>query len=164
MVLNTNYKDQQYFRIVNPILEHDAFLRMKDYKHHGTNRFDHSLRVSYYSYKISKFMGLDAVETARGGLLHDFFFDECVEKRVLLQHPKYALEMACQHFDLSLKEQDIIRAHMFPVVMRPPQYMESWIVDLVDDIVSIYERCYFISRQFITTSNFLVLLLFTCLK
>ena len=29
---------------------------------------------------------------------------------------------------------------MFPVTIRPPKYLESIIVDLVDDVASIYER------------------------
>ena len=39
-------------------------------------RYDHSLRVSYYSYVLAKKIGLDYVLVSRAGLLHDFFFSE----------------------------------------------------------------------------------------
>ena len=29
---------------------------------------------------------------------------------------------------------------MFPVTLKPPKYLESWIVDIVDDVAGIYEK------------------------
>ena len=36
---------------------------------------------------------------------------------------------------------------MFPIAIRPPKYIESFLVDLIDDVASIYERCYYIVRR-----------------
>ena len=49
---------------------------------------------------------------------------------------------------------------MFPVTFTPPKYLESWIVDIVDDIVAIYEKTFCIKRNIKATATFLLLLLF----
>ena len=71
--------DREYRQIVYHILVNEEFHKIKSIEHHGVTRYDHSLKVSYYSYKIAKFLHLDYEETARGGLLHDFFLSN--EKR-----------------------------------------------------------------------------------
>ena len=69
-------KDKEYLFIINHILENNEFQKMNDIKHHNTTRMDHSLKVSYYSYKIAKSLNLDYEDVARGGLLHDFYINE----------------------------------------------------------------------------------------
>ena len=68
--------DFEYINIVKHILSNDKFNEIKKIEHHGISRFDHSLKVSYYSYKVAKFLKLDSEEVARGGLLHDFFLSD----------------------------------------------------------------------------------------
>ena len=95
--MNNGYKDRKYLSIVSDILEHPEFLKWKDIMHHGMDRYNHSVRVSYYSYRIAKLLHLDYEATARGALLHDFFFEdnESIDKKeraeVLVNHPRYAL-------------------------------------------------------------------------
>lgn len=169
--MNIGYKDRKYLCIVNDILNHEEFSKTKNIVHHGMNRYDHSLRVSYYSYKVAKLLKLDAVETARGALLHDFFFDDNESigykkerAEILINHPKYALENANQYFTLSDKEQDIIRTHMFPIAPMLPRYMESWIVDIVDDIVSIYEKSFSLRRELSAAMSFLLVISMNALR
>ena len=71
--MSSHKKDLQYMSIVNNILNNEEFLKIKKIEHHGISRYDHSLKVSYYSYKIAKILHLDYEQTAIGGLLHDFF-------------------------------------------------------------------------------------------
>ena len=71
--LDNIFNDRGYLFIVEDILNNQYFTEIKRCKHHGMNRLDHSLRVSYYSYLLAKKLGLNAVEIARGGLLHDLF-------------------------------------------------------------------------------------------
>ena len=52
--------DKEYWNKVNDILEHDEFKKMEDIVHHGITRYNHSVRVSYYSYRIAKFLRLDS--------------------------------------------------------------------------------------------------------
>ena len=125
---------------------------MKDIKHHNTTRLDHLLKVSYVSYKITKILKLDYKETAIGGLLHDFYneeIDSCggVKDKLLMfttKHPNEAVENAKRNFKLTEKEINIIKTHMFPVDYKIPKYVESWIVSIVDKVLSTSE----FSRKF----------------
>ena len=138
------YNDNNYLSLVNDILYNNEFRRIDDSIHHGQSRLDHSLRVSYYSYRICKKMKLNYKKVARAGLLHDFFVTSDLtknEQRIsAFVHPKKALENAKSNFEISELEQDIIIAHMFPLIPNKiPKYMESWIVSMVDKAVAAYE-------------------------
>ena len=142
--MNSCYNDRKYMYIVSDILENKKFLAIKECKHHGINRLEHSMRVSYYSYKITKKLRLNYKETARGSLLHDFFKKEDLnikkQKLCFALHPYLSLENACNNFDLSALEKDIIINHMFPTLPhKVPKYIESWLVSLIDKSVAIYE-------------------------
>ena len=47
-------KDKKYKSIVKNILRDNNFKKTYNIEHHGISRMEHSLRVSYYSYKIAK--------------------------------------------------------------------------------------------------------------
>ena len=67
-------KDEtEYLEYVSDILNNPEFKKMENYVHHNSNRLQHSLNVSFYSYKIAKFLNLDSKKVARASLLHDFF-------------------------------------------------------------------------------------------
>lgn len=137
--------------IVKDILSNEEFLKTKEKVHHGITRYDHLVRVAYYSFLISKFLKLNYIETTRAALLHDFFLDETEDEskhEALRNHPKYALEKAKKYYDLTPLQEDIIVNHMFPVTYTPPKYLESWIVDLVDDVAGIYEQYKSSSKAF----------------
>ena len=70
-----DYENNEYKSIISDIINNREFKKLEGYKHHSTNRLEHSLRVSFYSYKICKRLGLDYVSASRGGLLHDFFLN-----------------------------------------------------------------------------------------
>ena len=61
-------------------------------------------------------------------------------------------------------EKDIISTHMFPVNLRIPKYFESWIVDLVDDIVAVYEKTYILRKQLSTSVSFMFIILLNYLR
>lgn len=136
--------DREYMNIVSDILDNDKFLNIKKCKHHGINRLEHSIRVSYYSYSIAKKLRLNYIDTARGGLLHDFFIPEDLtdkeQKFKFATHPYHSLENASNNFNLSDLEKDIIINHMFPTLPHKiPKYIESWVVSFVDKGIAIYE-------------------------
>lgn len=168
MFLDIKYRDREFLDIIYPILDSENFNKTRDIIHHGVNRYDHSMRVAYYSYKVAKFLRLDYESTARGGLLHDYFFSDDIKVKgkvaSIVSHPKYALENANNEFDLNDKEQDIIRTHMFPVTIKPPKYLEGWIVDMTDNVASIYERSYTMGRKFAYFGNVFLLFLINILK
>lgn len=139
--------DVEYINLVKDILENKKFNQLASIVHHNHNRLDHCLKISYYSYKISKFLRLDYKETARGGLLHDFYLERVIEhkkisKKIVLfttKHPNDAVKNSRKIFYLTNKEIDIIKTHMFPFDFKIPRYLESWVVNLVDTNVSIWE-------------------------
>ena len=164
------YEDREYLNKVYDILENEEFKKMENIVHHEGNRLDHSIRVSYYSYKFAKILKLDSEKVARAALLHDFFFEDNQqatkkEKVVtMLNHPKYALANAKKYFDLSPVEEDIILTHMFPIGQSIPKYIESWMVDFIDDIASVYEKSTVVRRQLSTATCFLVMVLVNNLR
>ena len=104
--------DLRYRKIVKNILDNEEFNKIKNIEHHGITRYDHSLKVSYYSYKIAKTLKLDYRQVARGGLLHDFFLsgeDRTFKDKFLstFVHPKKAeknaKEMAKQIIEIEEK-------------------------------------------------------------
>ena len=144
----TKYKtDEEYLLIIDKIMNNKEFMKLENIKHHNTNRLDHSLKVSYYSYKIAKSLKLDYHDVARAGLLHDFYVEsisKCdnIKDKLLLfttKHPCDALENSSKYFSLSEKEMDIIKSQMFPVDYRIPKYAESWLVSIVDKGLSLGE-------------------------
>ena len=161
------YKNTEFRHIVKNIIDNCHFDETKDIVHHGITRYEHSMRVAYFSYKITKALGLDYKETTEAALLHDFFTDEVNEKNQiarLRQHPKYAVENAKKYFELSEKQEDIIATHMFPVTFTPPKYLESWIVDIVDDVASIYERGTTMKKELQAATTFLFVLIINYIK
>lgn len=161
--------DKKYLKLVNDILENNKFNELDTIEHHGMTRLDHSIRVSYYSYKISKILGLDYVTTARAGLLHDFFISK--ENRTLKErfistfvHPKYAVMNAEKYFDIDDKAKNIIESHMFPIYKVLPKYAESWIVSGVDKIAALYEFSKAFGIRFSYAANIFVLLILNNLK
>ena len=137
-------KDKNYLNIVSNILQNENFKKIDNIEHHGISRLEHSLRVSYYSYKITKLLKLDYIDTAKGGLLHDFFMSDedrsIVDKFIsTFTHPKLAVETSLKYFTLTKKEENIIHSHMFPIYFSLPKYTEAWIVSMVDKVVGSYE-------------------------
>lgn len=170
--MNTKYNNEEFNQIVSHILEDKDFQKLKEIHHHDSNRFIHSLKVSYYSYHVAKVLHLNYDEVARGGLLHDFFIERTInfenpKDKVLLyttKHPMLALQNAKEHFELTEKEEDMIKSHMFPLDFRIPKYAESWIVNLVDTGVSVFEFSKKFGYKFSYVMNLYLLFLLNMMK
>ena len=164
--------DSRYLTIVNDILVNDDFKIIGGIKHHDSNRLQHSLKVSYYSYVIAKKLHLNYFDVARGGLLHDFFMERTVDYKKVKDklklytggHPKMAVINSKKIFDINEIEEDIIRSHMFPIDIKIPKYAESWLVSSVDKVVSIYEFSKKFGHKLSYVSNFTLLFLLNVLK
>ena len=46
----TTINRQNFYDIVEDILENEEYVKLKTITHHGMNRYEHNVRVSYYSY------------------------------------------------------------------------------------------------------------------
>ncbi len=161
--------DREYIDIVGDIIDHKEFVKVEKCIHHLNNRYDHSIRVSYISYRISKMLKLNYRAAARAGLLHDFFIHEGEKNKkekitTLFRHPKYALVNTKKHFEVDAIEENIIVSHMFPFCIDVPKYLESWLVDTVDNFVAIYELSKVKKAEFQTGFNILMIILLNSIK
>lgn len=87
---------------------------------------------------------VDRASLIRGALLHDYFLydwhDPDPSHRLHgFTHPFRALANAEQDFDLTDRERNIIKRHMFPLVPIPPTCREAWIVCLADKACALRE-------------------------
>lgn len=146
MRYNDEWKDDpEYVAIVSDLLAKPAVQKLRQYtQHHHSNRLQHSISVSYDSYRIAKRMHLDYRSTARAGLLHDLFYYDWRTTKFDLGthafiHPRVALRNAEKITKLNKKERDIILKHMFGATLAVPRYPESLIVSLVDDYEAEHE-------------------------
>lgn len=133
--------------IAKDIINTNKFNKLKYESHHGLNRYTHVMRVSKYTYKISKFLHFDYVSATRAALLHDYYtsddFDNITEIKKLNLHPTIASKNALKDFKLNKIEKNAIESHMFPMGKTLPKYKESWILTAVDKSVATYEQLKF---------------------
>ena len=140
--MNSQY-DISFENIAKNIINKDKYKELKRIKHHGLNRYIHIMRVSKFTYKISKFLHLDYVSATRAALLHDYFVESADNKKVFANHPQIASNNAIKDYGLNALEKNAIESHMFPLGKTLPKYKESWILTLVDKSVAIYEMSRF---------------------
>lgn len=149
-----NYKnDKGYMTLVGHLICHPRVQRLDSIVHHyHSTRLEHSINVSYTSYKIAKKFGWDAVSTARAGLLHDLFYydwrHQKFNKSHAWVHPRIALRNAKKLIDTNKLEEDIILKHMWGATLAFPRYKESYLVTLVDKYWAIREGLLPVSRFF----------------
>ena len=132
---------------VNELLDSPQVRSMAKLFHHGkVTCYDHSLFVSYLSFRVARFLGWDYRAAARGGLLHDLYLYNSKDKSAhpgwqCFDHPVAALNNADALTDLSPKEKDIILSHMWPLAKRRPHSREAALVDAVDTFCATLELC-----------------------
>ncbi|MBR0163125.1 MAG: HD domain-containing protein [Lachnospiraceae bacterium] len=122
---------------------------MKAFIQHGSvTTYDHVLDVARLSYRINKAFRISARERelVRGALLHDYFLYDWHHWDGPLHgpyHPKAALKNAKRDFDLTKREENIIRSHMWPLTpLHIPKTREAVIVCIADKICSARETLF----------------------
>ncbi len=173
----TKRVNSEFDELVKDILNNENFLATKRDLHHGTSKYEHSIRVAKLSYKLGKFFKVDLRSVTRAGLLHDFFFGMRKEKpeNSYLRHPVTASSNAKKYFNVSDLEAEAIKTHMFhhvliqkifPFINRKekvsikefkPKTKEGWIICASDLIISVMECERF---QFSYVANVTLLLIF----
>lgn len=147
------HNDTVYLSYVQDLLNTEEVKRLKSFKQHiHSNRLEHSISVSYYSYLWAKKWHLNEKAVARAGLLHDLFyydwrntkFDEGTHAYM---HPRIACKNAEQITTLSKLEKDIIIKHMWGATMALPRYKESYIVTCVDKYCAVKESMIPFTKQ-----------------
>jgi len=137
------------------ILESDNFKLTESHAQHGTmSVYHHSISVANCSLAINRYFGFGAneQELVRGALLHDYFlYDWHTQSHGKLHgfyHPGIALLNATQEYDLTNREKDIIRKHMWPLTIIPPVCREAWIVTFADKYCSFFETIRVHNRKY----------------
>ena len=121
--------------------------RMAEFCQHGdTNCLAHTVAVVYCALRIADRLHIDVNrrELIRGGILHDYFLydwhDGKKERKVHgFTHPGLALKNAEEDFDLTEREKDIIKKHMFPLTVVPPKFREAWLICVADKVCAVKE-------------------------
>ncbi len=147
MLDNNILNDKDYMYLIDKYINNKKVMKLKDIPHHDSNRLNHSLKVSYYSYKICKKLNLNYISAAKAGILHDLFFTRSINyskakdkiKLYANMHPEMALENAKKVTDLTPLEENIIISHMWPLSKYLPKYKESFILGSVDAVISTKE-------------------------
>lgn len=140
-----NWKlDSDYIELIEDLIDCEEIQSLQSItQHRFSTRLEHSISVSYTSYKIAKKLNLDCRAIARAGLLHDFFQEDRDAFAINYEgeshasyHPHVALKNAQQLTELSELECDIIVKHMWlasPACIRTlPKFKESYVVTMVD--------------------------------
>lgn len=138
---------QEFKEIIKDITENSSVVSLKEHvQHMKGSRYKHCYEVAYYTYVITKRLGLDYISATRGAMLHDFYFYDWRNKGVegqkhfhAYRHPRIALNNATENFDLNNLEKDIILKHMWPLTIRLPRFSESYIVTFVDKYCAMRE-------------------------
>ena len=138
--------DISFFIITEDIINNDEFKKRINYNHHnGKSVYEHSLQVSLYTYKITRFFKLNYIDATIGALIHDFYKEDWTKSNKKgiknlhgLTHANEAYENCLNYLPsfMNKRTKNIIKRHMFPLNITPPLYIESWIVSLVDKFVS----------------------------
>lgn len=112
---------------------------------------NHCMNVAKYSLAISRKLeklGIkcEKPELIRGALLHDYFLydwhtPDYIKPHKLhgFYHPGTALRNARKEYELTPREEDIIKKHMWPLTVVPPMCREAWIVTTADKWCSLLE-------------------------
>ncbi len=137
-------QDQEFMKYVGHLIDHPRFQRLDGIiQHQHSTRMEHSINVAYTSFRIARKLGWDSKSTARGGLLHDFFYYDWLvtkfNKGHAWVHPRIAVRNARKLIDLNKKEEDIILKHMWGATIAPPRYKEGYIVTMVDKYWAVKE-------------------------
>lgn len=131
------------------ILESYNYRQTRGHIQHGDMTVQrHTMDVARYSLFISQKLRIDCDRQAliRGALLHDYFLYDWHDKEHVniarlhgFRHPNIALRNAQEEYELSDREKDIIKKHMWPLTITPPACREAWIVTAADKYCSLME-------------------------
>lgn len=131
------------------ILRSQNFRHTKEHIQHGNMTVNnHCIDVAKCSLSISEKLHIrcNRKELIRGALLHDYFLYDWHDKDHVsphnlhgFRHPGKALENAEGEYELTDREKEIIKKHMWPLTVVPPTCREAWIVTTADKWCSLME-------------------------
>lgn len=161
----TKEREKHFRLLIDELAKDSKAQRMKNYIQHGRiTTYDHCMRVARFAYILNRMLKIKSNEREliRGAFLHDYFLYDWHKDHVVKEspqklffllkpvhkffhlhgftHPQSAMENAKRDFDLTDKEAQIIRSHMWPLTFfHPPKSREALIVCVADKIASLKE-------------------------
>ncbi|MBQ3425800.1 MAG: HD domain-containing protein [Clostridia bacterium] len=146
-VVMENVMEREVISCMREMMKNSRLSDMIDHNQHGdTPCLAHTIAVVYCALDIANKLKIkiNKKELIRGGILHDYFLydwhDGKPERRIHgFTHPGKALRNAEEDFDLTDRERDIIKKHMFPLTIAPPRYREAWLICIADKICAVKE-------------------------
>ncbi|MBQ7597348.1 MAG: HD family phosphohydrolase [Clostridia bacterium] len=149
--------DEGFFDVVGDIYNSDEVQSLKQYEQHlEIDRLQHITSVSFVAYVTCKKFGLDYRSAAVGAVMHDLFYYDWRDGETGkwhrlhgYKHPNYAALNAKELFpEITKKETDIIRSHMWPLTLRFPKSKEGLIVSLSDKYCATRELLYSLNKKY----------------
>ena len=140
-----------YLSCVDDLLSTKQVSSMKQWKHHfSVTTYDHSLFVSYVSFRLARRLRCDYRMSARMGLLHDLYLYDGRDSSAhpgnqCFDHPVAALNNARMLVKMNEKEENIIISHMWPLSKIRRRSKEALIVNIADKCCATVEVL-FLSR------------------
>ena len=135
--------------IIEKLKDDERCKRMEKYVQHGkVSTYDHCMSVAETSHRLGKLLHLklDEEELVRGAFLHDYYLYDWHHHDGRwhgFTHSKKAAENAARDFDLSPKEKNIIKSHMWPMnISRIPKSKEAVLVCIADKYCSLKETLF----------------------
>lgn len=150
-------REHFFWQEIKAICKSSRVAESKEFcQHGGTSVYQHSLHVTYESCLFAErhHLPVDYSVLIRGAFLHDYFLYDWHDKEHRhkrphgFYHPSAALRNAMGDFELTAKEQNIIKRHMFPLTIVPPACIEAWIVCYIDKVCSTRETLYRRKRDY----------------
>lgn len=149
--------DDGFFDVVRDLYYSDEVQSLQQYEQHlEIDRLQHITSVSYVAYEVCKRLNLDYRSAAIGAVMHDLFYYDWRDgetgkwhKLHGYKHPKYAALNARELYpQLTKKQAEIIRCHMWPLTLRIPKSREGLIVSLSDKYCATRELLYSLNKNY----------------
>ena len=139
--------EKDFGDLIQPYADLAEVRQMENFIQHGhTTTYEHCRNVAMKSLQLCRRWHVSANERelVRAAFLHDFYlydwhgYDHPRPHGFL--HPDIACANAKKYFDISSKEENIIRSHMWPLTLTHlPKSREAFIVCLADKICALSE-------------------------
>lgn len=141
---------EEFRALLRDLLEDPKAAEMKNFIQHGkVTTWSHCYSVARISFLLARRLHLRRInerELVRAAFLHDYFLYDWHARGDRLHgyhHPDIAANNAARDFDLTSREENIIRSHMWPLTFRHfPKSIEALLVSITDKIVSIRETLF----------------------
>ena len=146
--ISRQLREKKFEELLRDYYNSDIVRQMDNYIQHGkTTTFEHCENVAWVSYLINEKLHLNAdeKELIEAALLHDLFLydwhdGDPARKTHGFEHPNIASNNAAKYFNISKKQQDAIRSHMWPLnITTIPKSKEALIICLADKYCALIE-------------------------